>query len=224
MIIEEYIESLPGKRILSDVKLKILRRLWGKTQDDFPKPWASSAELLEITGQKYFDRRIRELRDQVGCDLETAYQESFAGHAWRINSPTLTEPQDREYLTKSKKIQLFEEKNYCCSTCGIRVDAGVRGLQADHKVPLSRGGNNGLENWQPMCNNCNVGKRRACQGCNIDCNSCSWAFPEIVGVKTMILINEGALRRIDSYSSSTGTTRDKVMEEAVEYFLAKKDS
>lgn len=224
MRIEEYLESLPTKRKLSDVKLKILHRLWGEAQDGFPKPWVSSAELLEITGQKYFDRRTRELRDQVGCDLESAYQESFTGHAWRINSPDLTEPQDREYLTQSQKVRLFEANNYCCSTCGLQVDAGVRGLQADHKVPLSRGGSNGLENWQPMCNNCNVGKRRACEGCNIDCSSCSWAFPEVVGVKTMIAINEGTLRRVDAYSLSAGTTRDKVMEEAVEYFLDEKGS
>lgn len=224
MRIEEYLESLPTKRKLSDVKLKILHRLWGETRDGFPKPWVSSAELLEITGQKYFDRRTRELRDQIGCDLESAYQESFTGHAWRINSPALTEPQDREYLTQAQKVRLFEANNYCCSTCGLQVDAGVRGLQADHKVPLSRGGSNGLENWQPMCNNCNVGKRRACEGCNINCNSCSWAFPEVVGVKTMIAVNEGTLRRVDAYSSSTGTTRDKVMEEAAEYFLDEKGS
>lgn len=222
MNIEDYLELLPTRKKLSEVKLKILHRLWGTKQDSFPKPWVSSAELLELTGQKYFDRRTRELRDQIGCDIESAYQESFSGHAWRINSPDLAAPQDRKYLTQPQKVKLFEANNYCCSICGISVDAGVRGLQADHKIPLSRGGSNGLENWQPICNNCNVGKRRACEGCEIDCNSCSWAFPEIVGVKTMIAINENILRRVDAYSSNTGTTRDKVMEEAAEYFLDEK--
>jgi 5-methylcytosine-specific restriction endonuclease McrA len=224
MKIDEYIESLPVKTKLSEVKLKILRRLWGEEQDCFPKPWVSSAELLNITGQKYFDRRTRELRDQIGCDLETAYQESFTGHAWRINSPNLAVPQDREYLTQSQKIKLFELANYCCSTCGVRVDAGVRGLQADHKVPISRGGSSSLDNWQPMCNNCNVGKRRACEGCTIECESCSWAFPEVVGVKTMLAISEKTLRRIDTYSLISGQTRDEVMEKAAEYFLDEKGS
>ena len=83
MTIEEYLELLPSKRKLSEVKIKILTRLWGKTTDNFPKPWVASAELLELTGQKYFDRRTRELRDQVGCDVESTYREEFAGHGWR---------------------------------------------------------------------------------------------------------------------------------------------
>ncbi len=223
MDIDGYIKSLPTKRKLSAVKLKILIKLWGNEEDCFPKPWVSSAELLELTGQKYFDRRTRELRDQLGCDLESAYQEEFAGHGWRINSEKLSPPQDREYLTQTQKTDLFRKNNYCCATCGIRVEAGVRGLQADHKVPLSRGGSNDIKNWQPMCNNCNVGKRRACEGCSLDCGSCSWAFPEIVGVKTMLAINEQTLRRIDLYATASGKTIDKVMEEAADYYIEEKE-
>lgn len=223
MDINEYLKSLPTKRKLSEAKLKILIRLWGNEEDSFPKPWVSSAELLELTGQKYFDRRTRELRDQLGCDIETAYQEKFVGHGWRINSEKLSPPQDREYLTQTQKVELFGNSNYCCATCGVRIEAGVRGLQADHKVPLSRGGSNDIKNWQPMCNNCNVGKRRACEGCELDCNSCSWAFPEIVGVKTMHAISEQTLRRIDLYATRSGKTADKVMEEAADYYIDEKE-
>ncbi len=81
MKFNDYLESLPTKRTLSDVKLKILTRLWGNDLYEFPKPWVSSAELLELTGQKYFDRRTRELRYQLGCDLESAYCKEFTGHA-----------------------------------------------------------------------------------------------------------------------------------------------
>ncbi len=224
MKLKEYIDHLQEKRKLSDVKLKILTRLWGDDKTPFPKLWVSSAELLELTNQKYFDRRTRELKDQVGCDLETKYCEEFSGHAWRLNSDTLALPQDREYLTQPQKIKLFEEHNYTCATCGAKVSAGVRGLQADHKIPISRGGTKDLDNWQPMCNNCNVGKRRACEGCKLDCQTCSWAFPDKVGVKTMLSISENTLRRIDSYCSKTGQARNKVMEEAAEYFIdTKKD-
>ena len=219
MKFQKYLDRLPTKRKLSDVKLKILKRLWNEDIDSFPKPWVSSAELLELTGQKYFDRRTRELRDQLGCDLESSYREEFSGHAWRINSEKLSPPQDRDYLTQTQKLNLFESNNYCCSTCGIKIDAGIRGLQADHKIPLSRGGTNDLKNWQPMCNNCNVGKRRACEGCQIKCETCSWAFPELVGVKTMVSISERTLKRIDRYSNTTGESMDKIIENATEYYL-----
>jgi 5-methylcytosine-specific restriction endonuclease McrA len=196
MKINEYLESLPTKKKLSDVKLKILIRLWGDHRHEFPKPWVSSAELLELTGQKYFDRRTRELRDQLGCDLESAYCKEFAGHGWRLASSNLTISQDREYLTPAQKIKLFENHDYRCVICGTQIPAGVRGLQADHKVPLSRGGGNDSTNWHPMCNNCNVGKRRACQGCTLNCATCSWAFPETVGIQIILNLREETLRRI----------------------------
>ena len=222
MNIESYLEKLPNKRKLSAVKEKILRRLWGKESDSFPKPWVSSTELLALTDQKYFDRRARELRDQLGCDLESMYIEDFAGHAWRISSPNLNAVQDRDYLTQSQKNKLIEAAGFICSTCGKQVAPGVRGLQADHKVPLSRGGGNEITNWQPMCNNCNVGKRRACEGCALDCNTCSWAFPEKCGIPTMISIGEKTLRRVDTYSNQSGESRDKVMEDAANYYLDNK--
>lgn len=223
MKLDEYLKSLPVKRKLSDVKIKILTRLWGDDLDSFPKPWVSSAELLELTEQKYFDRRARELEEKLGCDVVTSYHKEFGGHAWRINSVNLSPPQDREYLTKAKKNALFERYDHSCSACATNVPAGDKGLQADHKVPLSRGGNNDLGNWQPLCVNCNVGKRRACEGCQLDCNACSWAFPEIFGVKTMLSISEKTLRRVDAYTSLNGHTRDKVMEAAAEYFLDAKE-
>ncbi|EOA5446037.1 HNH endonuclease [Escherichia coli] len=80
---------------------------------------------------------------------------------------------EREYLTESQRSSLFSNCSNTCATCGKTVAAGVRGLQADHKIPLSRGGGNELTNWQALCHNCNVGKRRACEGCTEDCYTCS---------------------------------------------------
>jgi hypothetical protein len=51
MKINDYLESLPTKKTLSEVKIKILARLWGDDRHEFPKPWVSSAELLELNGQ-----------------------------------------------------------------------------------------------------------------------------------------------------------------------------
>lgn len=215
----EYIESLPTERKLSEVKLQILKRLWSDNSDSFPKPWVSSKELLELTGQKYFDRRARELRDQLGCDIETEYRELFTGHGWRIRSDKLSPPQRREYLTQQQKETLFTEHDYCCAICGVNVVAGVRGLQADHKIPLSRGGGNELNNWQPICNNCNVGKRRACDCCFNECNNCSWAYPDRVGIRTIVKLSECTLRRVDQFSSTTQKSKSMVMEEAIKYFL-----
>lgn len=175
MEFEEYIEGAPG---LSAVKLKILSILWA-SGDSFPRQWVKSSYLLAQTGQKYFDRRIRELRDQLGFDIETNHVEGE--HSYRIKSSAKNTANPRYYLTATQKVRLFSDANNTCQSCGKVILAGVRGLQADHKIPLSRGGSQEYNNWQALCNECNVVKRRACEGCNDDCNTCAWAFPEKFG-------------------------------------------
>lgn len=214
-LFENYLSALPKKKRLSEVKLTILKRLWWSDDVDFPKPWVSSTELLELTGQKYFDRRTRELRDQLGCDLESSYIAEFTGHAWRLKSNTIAPPMDREYLTESQRSGLFSNHSNTCATCGKVVAAGVRGLQADHKIPLSRGGGNELTNWQALCHNCNVGKRRACEGCIDDCYTCSWAFPEKLGIPTMLHLSEATLRKAQQLSDVNGISLDEIVAYAI---------
>lgn len=141
----------------------------------------------------------------------------------RLKSSNLTLPKNREYLSQKDKNKLFESYNNKCAICGTLVPPGIRGLQADHKKPLSRGGGNELENWQPLCHNCNVGKKSACKGCELECSTCSWAYPDKVGIKTIVSINQEVLDQVKIYASKKESTIDKVMEEAIKYFITKKD-
>ena len=169
---------------VSQVKGTILRELWGSEDSPFPKPWIRTSRLLSLTGQKYFDRRIRELRDESGCDIETG---TLGGeHSYRFKSAAMNAANPRSYLTEADKRSLFQRFSFTCQICGKRTVAGVRGLQADHKVPLIRGGTHSSSNWQPVCNQCNVGKRGSCEGCQDECQKCPWAFPETVGRVTLV--------------------------------------
>lgn len=211
-----YLSKLPTKRAISDVKKKILMRLWEDDSKLFPKPWVSSEELLKITQQKYFDRRTRELRDQLGCDIETKYLQCFSGHGWRLKSDNISLPLNREYLTLAQKDKVFSDSNWICAICGKRAAPGVRGLQADHKIPLSRGGSNDLNNWQALCHSCNIGKRRACEQCALDCTKCSWAYPDINGIATMVNIHEKNLRKIESISIERKVSIEYLLNQAIE--------
>lgn len=176
MTLEHYLDTIGGR--LSDVKRKILAELWN-AGDTFPRGWVASSRLLEITQQKYFDRRTRELRDEKGCDIETKHINGE--HHYRLVSNKVAKSNPRLYLTEAQKKELFRRAQNTCQVCGAQMEAGVRGLQADHKIPLIRGGSHSLENWQAVCNECNVAKRRACQGCEEECATCQWAFPENAG-------------------------------------------
>lgn len=220
MNLDEYLLSLPTSRRLSGAKSTILSVLW-EAGDKFPRNWVGSSVLLEATGQKYFDRRARELRDEIGCDIESKYVEDLKEHAWRLNSSKLLKANPRYYLTASDKSKLFEDNDFVCATCGKKTDAGVRGLQADHKIPLSRGGSHDMTNWQPICNNCNVGKRRACEGCNDECKTCSWAFPEKIGIKTVLDLPPELLSALDSLSEGSQKKLNDLVIKAVYDAIAK---
>ncbi len=170
---------------LSEVKHALLKALWDSSSS-FPREWVTSSALLKLSQQKYFDRRLRELRDSEGLDLETKHINGE--HCWRLASDKIGKQINRTYLTEAQKTKLFSSANNKCAICGKQTKAGVRGLQADHKIPLTRGGREDLSNWQPICNECNVAKRRMCQACELACINCSWAFPENAGRKILLTI------------------------------------
>lgn len=45
-------------------------------------------------------------------------------------------------------------------------------------MPRLRGGSDEISNWQPLCDECNNFKSTACRDCQLDCETCCWAYPE----------------------------------------------
>jgi len=211
-------ETMGVPFLTSEVKLKILRSLWN-AGSNFPRDWVKSSELLKLTDQKYFDRRIRELRDETGCDIETGM--SNGQPAYRLNSTKLNRVQDRTYLSASQKKALLERFNYTCSVCSKQIGKGEKGLEADHKIPLIRGGGSGLENWQPLCISCNVSKRRSCQGCGENCSQCAWAYPEKFGALLTIRASNQMLVQLREVADRMGVHSQDVILEAVREYIKK---
>ncbi|MEL7062304.1 MAG: HNH endonuclease signature motif containing protein [Bacteroidota bacterium] len=217
--VEAQMTALAGrKKTLSAVKKLILQTLWKAGDDSFPKPWVESALLLQKTKQKYFDRRIRELRDQTGCAIETG---NFQGDsAYRLTSKTLGVAIDRTYLTATQKKNLFKKANYTCAACGCHIPSGQKGLEADHKIPLSRGGGSELSNWQPLCTSCNVAKRRSCQSCEEDCNVCAWAFPEQFGQLMLVRLSKEVSEQLIDCAREQNRHSQDVIADAIRQYLS----
>lgn len=221
---QNYIDSIienarlkTGKsKKLSVAKLLVLSTLWN-AGDSFPKDWVLSNHLYELTNQKYIDRRIRELRNEMGCDIETGIHNGE--HSYRLLSDALNEAFDRTYLSEAQKKHLFKNHHYRCATCGQQYESGDKGLQADHKVPLIRGGGSELQNWQPLCIACNVAKRRSCMGCEVDCNQCAWAFPEKYGQTIPIALSSGIGERLQAIARVRDCTPQELILEAVQQMI-----
>ena len=113
-------EAIKPKK-LSAVKLLILRTLWDVSAS-FPRDWVTSQVLNDLTKQKYFDRRVRELRNQNGCDIETGIHEGV--HAYRLLSDTVSAAFDRTYLTDKQRMKLFKEHDFSCAACGTGIFYG----------------------------------------------------------------------------------------------------
>jgi 5-methylcytosine-specific restriction endonuclease McrA len=56
-------------------------------------------------------------------------------------------------FTSAEWLALVDLYQGCCAYCGV---AGP--LEADHRIPLARGGSNAIENILPACRRCNARK------------------------------------------------------------------
>ena len=52
-----------------------------------------------------------------------------------------------------RRVRTLRRDNYRCVACGV-VDKTGRSLDADHILPLERGGSNDLGNMQTLCKSC----------------------------------------------------------------------
>jgi hypothetical protein len=202
----EYIENINKntQKPLSKTKKDILQLLWS-TSEDFPKEWIMSKDILEKTNQGEFARRIRELKE-AGCDIESGIHESLP--AYRLISEHLKIAKIREYLNPYEKTLISTKQSNCCAVCSINLTEN--NPQADHKIPLDRCGTNDKENWQILCRNCNIGKRAACAGCELDCLQCPWAFPEN-GKPTIVNMNIYILKKTEREAKKLKITKEQLI-------------
>ena len=94
----------------------------------------------------------------------------------------------RKLLTQDVKAKLYTDFKGRCNITQIKLFEKLplrfffkRGLEAtyDHRVPLSRGGKDKIENIQLISIYANNEKNRLCNMCtSLDCKHCALAFPE----------------------------------------------
>jgi hypothetical protein len=159
----------------------ILDAMWPMGHD-VPGPHVSEDEIRKLINdlratrgeEPYVDpfRRLRELQGDEGFT-------SIVKEGTRYQLVSLEIGPKREPRTKlpEKEWKALKEKyGYRCGHCG-RQQPDIK-LSPDHRQPRSRGGSSDQGNWQPLCEQCNNLKSSMCQGCEFNCNQCSWAFPE----------------------------------------------
>jgi 5-methylcytosine-specific restriction endonuclease McrA len=117
-------------------------------------------------------RRVRELQGEEGVTGIAR-----AGRSYQLVSLKTSEKRiPRTKLSDENWKKVKEAYHNCCAVCRKR-EPEIR-LQQDHKVPRTRNGSDDIENWQPLCDECNNFKSVSCRGCTLECDYCCWAYPE----------------------------------------------
>ena len=63
----------------------------------------------------------------------------------------------RTHIPRGMRHEVFKRDNYTCVECGARKEDGAT-LHIDHKIPVSKGGTDELDNLQTLCSDCNLNK------------------------------------------------------------------
>jgi len=212
----------PGQA-LKDIYSLILHRLWPEGHG-IPGPQVSEQEIRacvnevrQVAGKPpYTDvfRRMRELQGEEG--LTCIIKEGTKYQLVSLNVSQKREP--RAKPSNTLWAQIKKNAGYKCAHCGQQEPA-VK-LSPDHRTPRSRGGTNDDDNWQPLCEQCNNAKSSACQGCNLNCNVCFWAFPEDY---KPIVIQDDNREQIRRAAEKLGLSQSELANRILqEHFLASK--
>lgn len=171
------------------------------------------SKMEDITQYKaYVDvfRRVRELQGEEG--VKGIYKEGVNYQLVSLEVEPKRLP--RTHLSKVEWNEILKQYNFRCAVCG-REETVVL-IQQDHKIPRLRGGGDELQNWQPLCNECNNFKSTSCRGCSLDCKVCPWAFPEYYG--PLRLAND-LVKKVRQYAQHQNLDPELLLNKIVEEFL-----
>lgn len=56
------------------------------------------------------------------------------------------------------RFKILQRDNFTCKYCGRNVKDNNVKLHVDHKIPISKGGSNNVDNLITSCSDCNIGK------------------------------------------------------------------
>lgn len=195
----------------------ILKTLWPEGHG-IPGPLVDALDIRkaidDYRGKPYVDtfRRVRELQGEEGF-LGIVK----GGNKYQLIDITISEKRiPRTHLTDLDWDTILNRYHYQCAVCGRLPER--KGFQQDHKVPRLRGGGDVLDNWQPLCDECNNFKSTACRDCQLDCGDCSWAYPEKY---KPLNIPGSVIQRLRAYAERINKDANKIVIELIEKELKK---
>ncbi len=123
--------------------------------------------MREASGIQQYARRIRELRQEEGWDVQSIRDNPGLKQDEYLLT---TYPPDQKSVRFSRRVShrlraaVFVRNHSICRLCGLAAgdsyeDGRVVTLHVDHIVPKQEGGTDDMENLRTLCSRCNEGTR-----------------------------------------------------------------
>lgn len=119
-------------------------------------------------GQGQYGRRLRELRDEEGWDIQSHHdtKDLKPGEYRLVARPPKKPPvQFARNISAKTRARVLDRNGYTCRMCGIaagdpddRTDRPAR-LHIGHIVDKSQGGSDDEDNLRALCSTCNQGAK-----------------------------------------------------------------
>jgi hypothetical protein len=121
--------------------------------------------LRKVAGISEYGRRIRELRDLEGFQIETHVDRADLKPGEYILATLDQKPVISRSISPQLRNEILERNGYTCQLCGagpgdpdpFNPHRKVR-LHIDHITPLSQGGVDDKDNLRVLCSACNQGR------------------------------------------------------------------
>lgn len=167
----------PSKRNQQYYNL-ILTLLW-PAGTPLPGNWVKLEDVraaIDKGRKKSYKDVPRRFREMMGEEqLEGLEKKGRGEHCYyRLVSTEIGTKREPRRALGTTYAELAELDGEVCNNC----KRNTGDLEPDHRIPRIRGGGEKISNFQLLCKECNNFKSVSCRGCNLECRSCAWAFPD----------------------------------------------
>ena len=122
-------------------------------------------ELQRVAGISEWARRVRELRNQEGLDIQTHNDRADLRPGQYILVGLKPKPSFGHGIPADQRTRILIRNGMTCQLCGIGAGepypdepSKKARLHVDHIIPLSQGGTNMDGNLRSTCSRCNEGR------------------------------------------------------------------
>lgn len=125
----------------------------------------TTQQLREIGGISEYARRIRELRNEEGMQINSHVDRHDLRPGEYVLESLERIPAIERSISPQLRTEILERNGYTCQLCGagpgdpdsFDPHRKVR-LHIDHLVPISQGGTDQKDNLRVLCSSCNQGR------------------------------------------------------------------